>query len=120
MPNLRQGIVSYLCTGDSKCPASGVETMSQQDLASLDPKCAGLGTCPLGPGANPAVMALFQQYPHPNSSAVGRRIEFPGLYLPCFDARQPQYGKACKPLVWCPAIKMSPLLLLSKTVLCGS
>lgn len=80
--NLRQGIVSYLCTGDSKCPASGVEAMSRQDLASLDPKCAGLGTCPLGPGANPAIMTLFQQYPHSNSSAVGDGLNFQGFTFP--------------------------------------
>ncbi|HXY03032.1 MAG TPA: TonB-dependent receptor [Terriglobales bacterium] len=80
--NLRQGIVSYDCTGDPKCPAGGVETMTRQDLASLDPKCAGLGTCPLGPGANPAVMTLFQQYPHPNSTAVGDGLNFQGFTFP--------------------------------------
>src|SRR5581483_8115937 len=80
--NLRQGIVSYDCTGDPKCPSSGVETMTRQDLASLDPKCTGLGTCPLGPGANSAVMALFQQYPHPNSTAVGDGLNFQGFPFP--------------------------------------
>jgi len=80
--NLRQGIVSYDCTGDPKCPAGGIETMTRQDLASLDPKCSGLGTCPLGPGANPAVMKLFQQYPQPNSTAVGDGLNFQGFTFP--------------------------------------
>jgi len=80
--NLRQGIVSYDCTGDPKCPAGGVETMTRPDLAFLDPNCSGLGTCPLGPGANPAVMTLFQQYPHPNSTAVGDGLNFQGFTFP--------------------------------------
>ena len=48
----------------------------------MDPKCTGNGTCPLGPGANPAVMTLFQQYPHPNSSAVGDGLNFQGFTFP--------------------------------------
>jgi hypothetical protein len=80
--NLRQGIVSYDCTGDPACPANGTETMTRQNLASLDPKCTSLGTCPMGPGANPAVIALFQQYPHPNSTAVGDGLNFQGFTFP--------------------------------------
>jgi hypothetical protein len=80
--NLRQGIMSYDCTGDPKCPAGGVETLTRQDLATMDPKCTGFGTCPLGKGANPAVMTLFQQYPHPNSTAVGDGLNFQGFTFP--------------------------------------
>ena len=78
--NLRQGIMSYDCTGDPNCPAGGVATLTPQDLATMDPKCTV--TCPQGPGANPAVMALFQQYPHPNSSAVGDGLNFQGFTFP--------------------------------------
>jgi hypothetical protein len=80
--NLRQGLVSYDCTGDPACPASGIEMLTRQDLATMDPQCTGLGTCPLGPGANPAVMALFQQYPHANSTAVGDGLNFQGFTFP--------------------------------------
>ena len=80
--NLRQGIMSYDCTGDPACPSSGIESLTSQDLVKMDPKCTGNGTCPLGPGANPAVMALFQQYPHPNSSAVGDGLNFQGFTFP--------------------------------------
>ncbi|HWY75793.1 MAG TPA: TonB-dependent receptor, partial [Verrucomicrobiae bacterium] len=80
--SLRQGIMSYDCTGDPACPDGGIETLTRQDLATMDPKCTGKGTCPLGPGANPAVMALFQQYPHPNSSAVGDGLNFQGFTFP--------------------------------------
>jgi len=80
--NLRQGILSYFCTQGPKCPAGGIETLSRQDLATMDPKCTANGTCPLGPGANPAVMSLFQQYPHPNSTAVGDGLNFQGFTFP--------------------------------------
>jgi hypothetical protein len=80
--NLRQGIMSYDCTGDPACPAGGIETLTPQDLATMDPRCTSNGTCPLGPGANSAVMALFQQYPHPNSSAVGDGLNFQGFTFP--------------------------------------
>jgi hypothetical protein len=73
--NLRQGIVSYPCAGNAGCPASGIETLSAADLASLDPGC----NCPLGPGANPAVMKIFQQYPHPNTDTVGDGLDFRGF-----------------------------------------
>jgi hypothetical protein len=74
--NMRNGILSYICSG-ANCPASGVFTMSAAQLASIDPNCstpsAGFpqGTCPLGPGANPAIETLFNQYPLPNTNSVG-------------------------------------------------
>ena len=75
---LRQGIVSYLCdVGDPNCvatnagsggasvtigPTPGVDssqfllaTMTTGTLALLDPNCTH-GSCPLGPGANPALI----------------------------------------------------------------
>jgi len=73
--NLRNGIMQYPCTGDPLCPASGIETLTAANLASLDPGC----NCPLGPGANPAVMAIFQQYPHPNTDTVGDGLDFRGF-----------------------------------------
>ena len=79
--NLRQGIMSYDCTGDPACPAGGIETLTRQDLATMDPKCKANGTC-AQPGANPAVMALFQQYPRLNSTAVGDGLNFQGFTFP--------------------------------------
>jgi hypothetical protein len=80
--NLREGMISYECTGDPQCPANGVETLTRQDLAIMDPNCTANGTCPLGPGANPAVMAVFQQYPHANSTTVGDGLNFLGFTFP--------------------------------------
>ena len=46
-------------------------TLSRAQVASMDPRCTAAGTCPLGPGANPAVLALLNQYPLPNGSSAG-------------------------------------------------
>jgi hypothetical protein len=76
--SFRQGLLSYQCTpGTSGCPSEGVFTLSRTDLAAIDPRCstpvAGFpeGTCPLGPGANPAVLSVFQSVPLPNSNYSG-------------------------------------------------
>ena len=77
--NLRNGSVTYPCTQDPTCPSSGTFTLSTANLATMDPNCTSTGTCPLGPGANPAVMQLFQQYPEPNTSTVGDGVDFQGF-----------------------------------------
>ena len=77
--NLRNGIVQYPCVGSAGCPVSGIETLTAGDLAGMDPKCSGLGTCPLGPGPNPAVENVFQQYPLPNTDTVGDGLDFRGF-----------------------------------------
>ena len=99
---LRQGIMQYLCnpSGDPNCvagtsPAPGVtviagDKVSATDnivrlssgpngaLAALDPNCSGNGTCPLGPGPNPAVLQVFTQYPEPNTDTVGDLLNYRG------------------------------------------
>src|SRR5713101_5549043 len=78
--DLRNGIVSYICDAtDPSCPASGIVTLQPSDLAALDPNCSANGTCPLGPGPNPAVMAIFQQYPLPNTDSVGDGLNYRGF-----------------------------------------
>ncbi len=76
--NLRNGIMQYPCASSPGCPASGIQTLTAADLAGMDPNCSGLGTCPLGPGPNPAVMALFRQYPMPNTDTVGDGLDYRG------------------------------------------
>ncbi len=76
--NLRNGIMSYLtCGADTTCGGGTITptpiTLTTAQLASMDPH---------GPGANPAVMTLFQQYPHPNSTAVGDGLNFQGFTFP--------------------------------------
>src|SRR5215831_612029 len=99
---LRQGIVRYQCDDrkDSTCaagnPAAGVTitqpagfdphvflvTMDRGAFASLDPNCTSAGTCPLGPGANQAVLDVFNTYPEPNSDALGDGLDFRGFTFP--------------------------------------
>ena len=62
--SFRAGNISY--------PSGGVtQTLTQTQFASMDPRCTAAGTCPLGPGVNPASLAVLQQYPLPNGAALG-------------------------------------------------
>ena len=76
---LRQGIMKYPCVGSPGCPASGIQVLSSADLAGMDPNCTALGSCPLGPGANPAVEQVFQKYPLPNTGTVGDSLNILGF-----------------------------------------
>ena len=62
--SLRAGQISYP-SGDA------TTTLTRSQFASMDPRCSASGTCPLGPGANPAVLALLNQYPLPNGGSLG-------------------------------------------------
>ena len=77
--NLRNGIVSYICaSGDPNCTTRNAKvpitstsqgllvTMPAATLAQIDPNCTSMGTCPLGPGANPAIEQIMTLYPHAN------------------------------------------------------
>ncbi len=107
---LRKGIMQYVCdpNGDPNCvvgstaqatvlsdPRAGVDSVGTPNLlvqlspaqfAALDPNCSGLGTCPLGPGANPLVAnigganpsAVFNQYPHSNTDTFGDLLDYRG------------------------------------------
>jgi hypothetical protein len=46
-------------------------TLSQQQIAAMDTGCTANGTCPWGPGANPNVLAVLNQYPLPNGKVAG-------------------------------------------------
>ncbi|MGA8869159.1 MAG: carboxypeptidase-like regulatory domain-containing protein, partial [Candidatus Sulfotelmatobacter sp.] len=64
------GNVSYNCTGNPACPASGIQTLSPAQVASMDPICTT--TCPWGPGEDPNVLATLGAYPAPNSPGGDR------------------------------------------------
>ena len=70
-------------------------TMTPAGLANIDPNCASIGSCdftgqptppagtycpnfPICNGPNPYVMQIFQQYPTPNSTAVGDGLNLLG------------------------------------------
>jgi Carboxypeptidase regulatory-like domain len=63
--SLVAGNVSYDCSGDPKCPASGVQTLTPAQIATMDPNCTT--TCPWGRGVDPNVLATLASYPGPNS-----------------------------------------------------
>ena len=46
-------------------------TLSPAQIAAMDPKCSGLGTCPWGPGVNPNATATLNAYPLPNGFNSG-------------------------------------------------
>jgi hypothetical protein len=64
--SFKAGNVSYNCTGDPACPASGVQTLTPAQVATMDPNCTS--TCPWGHGEDPNVLATLNAYPSPNSS----------------------------------------------------
>ncbi len=72
---LRNGTISYPNVSGT------TTTLSKADIATMDPNCASLGTCPLGPGVNPGVQAIFNLYPHANSSNCA---DADGFNIGCF------------------------------------
>src|SRR5580704_11484549 len=84
--NLRNGIMQYLycpTPNASQCPVTDdVQTLTAAQLQGMDTQAAGSGTCPwatpAGCGPDPNVEALFNQYPQPNSTAVGDGYNFVG------------------------------------------
>jgi|CZKL01.1.fsa_nt_gi hypothetical protein len=59
MQGFRDGNLTYVSD-------SGTTTLDPAQIASMDPNCAANGTCPLGPGVNPAAEAYYAQLPSPN------------------------------------------------------
>jgi hypothetical protein len=103
-PNLQDGVVMYPCEVPSQCPggtvsgftktwnvAPGTYGVGPTQIATMDPNCSKLGTCPLGPGVNPLISnakgtGVFQQYPTANSSACSNAD---GFNISCFSFSAP-------------------------------
>jgi Carboxypeptidase regulatory-like domain/TonB dependent receptor len=69
---MRTGNVSYLhTTSTSGGSSTSTITLDKQQIATMDPYCTSLGTCPLGPGVNPAILSLLNLYPLPNGNVSG-------------------------------------------------
>jgi hypothetical protein len=98
---LRQGIMQYqYCAGttdaNGKCSAIGVQALSPQQLAAMDP---------LGIGPNPTMLSFFQSYPLPNDNSAGDGLNYGGYrfaapihneyntYIARFDYVLTQNGK---------------------------
>ncbi|MGA3133201.1 MAG: TonB-dependent receptor [Terracidiphilus sp.] len=73
--NFRNGYVDYYtpsCIASAAYACNnGLVTLSPANIASMDPNCSAAGTCPLGPGVNPAAEAYYAKLPLPNGSQLG-------------------------------------------------
>lgn len=70
----RNGYLKYVCADASQCPGdantpSGYFVLSPQQIQSMDPQ---------GIGVDPAVLALFNQYPTGNNPTVGDKLNTEG------------------------------------------
>jgi hypothetical protein len=75
MAGFRAGNVTYLSPScaSAKAPAAcsnGVVTLSPANVAFMDPNCFKDGSCPLGPGVDPAAKAYYAQLPTPNGTQL--------------------------------------------------
>ncbi len=83
--DFRNGIFHYIaCPTAPNCnpgdPTNTVVTLNSAQIATMDPNCANIThTCPMGPGPDPAVMAVMQQYPLPNTDQVGDGLNVRGF-----------------------------------------
>lgn len=62
--SLKSGNLSYTSNGNNV-------TLTPAQIASIDPNCSGLGTCPWGAGNDPHIIQLLQGYPTANGAALG-------------------------------------------------
>lgn len=99
---LRDGVVIYPCADPAACPASTVTGQSgtvynipagrfgvgPAEIKKMDPNCTALGTCPLGNGPDPAVLAIFQKYPAVNATNCGN-FDGTGFNIGCFSFSAP-------------------------------
>ena len=73
---LRAGTIQYFDGGGN------LVQLNPTQIAGMDPNCTSTGTCPLGPGVDPAVLPVLQTYPVPNSTAAGDGLNFVGYTFP--------------------------------------
>jgi len=64
MAGFRAGNLSYINSGGS------ATTLDPAQIASMDPNCSADGSCPLGPGVDPAVETYYAQLPNPNGAQL--------------------------------------------------
>jgi len=76
MAGFLAGNVTYGCTtlpnnqNNMPCPSSGTYTLDSAQIASMDPNCFADGSCPLGPGVDPAAEAYYAKLPTPNGAQL--------------------------------------------------
>jgi len=90
---MRAGILQYPCAscpdfvdpGGNYSVSNGIVALTPQGLQSLDTvdggygTCVDNGTCPWGGGADPNALAIFQNYPSPNTDTLGDGLDYRGF-----------------------------------------
>jgi Carboxypeptidase regulatory-like domain/TonB dependent receptor len=64
MAGFRAGNVTYINSN------GGTTTLDPAQIASMDPYCSGDGSCPLGPGVDPAAETYYATLPNPNGTQL--------------------------------------------------
>ena len=64
MAGFRAGNLTYVNSSGS------TTTLDPSQIAYMDPNCSGDGTCPSGPGVNPAAESYYAQLPSPNGTQL--------------------------------------------------
>jgi len=63
--SMRAGEIEYFAASGSTV------TLDQAQIAAMDPNCSANGTCAWGPGVDPNVLTVLNQYPMPNGFSAG-------------------------------------------------
>ena len=93
---LKAGNLSYTSNGTNV-------TLNPAEIASMDPLCSANGTCPWGPGIDPNIIKLLQQYPTANGAALGDGVNL-GSYT--FSSPNPNnLNTTIVRLDWSPSAK---------------
>ncbi len=77
--SMRSGNIRYLAAGNSTI------ALSPAQIAAMDPNCLGNGTCPWGPGVDPNVLTVLNQYPAPNGFSAGDGLNTASYTWPAPD-----------------------------------
>jgi hypothetical protein len=64
MASYKSGDLQYTSNGN-------LVTLTPAQIATMDPNCSANGTCPWGPGNDPNMMKVLDQYPTANGTALG-------------------------------------------------
>jgi hypothetical protein len=77
--SMRSGNIQYLTVGGSTIE------LNPAQIAAMDPNCLGNGTCPWGPGVDPNVLSVLNQYPAPNGFSAGDGLNTASYTWPAPD-----------------------------------
>ncbi len=77
--SMRSGNIQYLSAGSSTI------ALSPAQIAAMDPNCLDNGTCPWGPGVDPNVLTVLNQYPASNGFSAGDGLNTASYTWPAPD-----------------------------------